>query len=509
VQHSGDPLQAAGLAEGQVLADKYRIERLLGVGGVGFVVAARHLQLEQTVALKFLLPAMVDNAEAVARFKREARSAARIKGEHVARVFDVGEMEHGVPFIVMELLEGLDLAQWLVRRGTLPVAQAVDFVLQACVAIAEAHSLGIVHRDLKPANLFCVRHSDGQSLVKVLDFGISKVIEYGGADSAGSVTRTTSILGSPHYMSPEQVQGAKDVDPRTDIWALGVILHELLAGRVPFQGDAFGEIAVKVSVQTAPALSDLRPDVPPNLADVVQKCLAKDRRDRFQNVAALASALAPFAAEHAPSPVDRIAGIVRVAGAADTSGANDLTPTPVSTSHSIAPFGRTELASLGIGRHAPVGVFWLLVFVALGSAIGALVAVHNRSAATVVAATAAAASPLPETESDVQPAALVPAKIVELPPRRLEPHVSLVRPRAKASGRDAPDARAPDLLGADAMLAALRATIPPTPAAASALPPLPESPPNGASIDPVPIAPLPPPADSATEEPASTSADPL
>jgi eukaryotic-like serine/threonine-protein kinase len=499
VEHAGDPLRAAGLAEGQVLAGKYRVERVLGVGGVGIVVAARHLLLDQIVAIKFLLPAMASNVEAVARFEREARSAARIKGEHVARIFDVGETEGGAPFMVMELLEGGDLAQWLAQRGPLPIAHAVDFVLQACVAIAAAHSLGIVHRDLKPANLFCVPRSDGQLLVKVLDFGISKVVEYGASGSAVSVTRTSSVLGSPHYMSPEQAQGAKDVDTRTDIWALGVILHELLAGSVPFPGDAFGAIAVKISTHPAPALDGLRSDAPPELAEVVQKCLSKDRRDRFPNVAALARALAPFAPERALGLVDRIAG-VRAARTSEADGAIGLTPTPLPTSQTIAPFGRTELASLGIGRRAPLVALWLLLLAALGFAVSLLIVARNRSAPTVVATPAVVASAPPPTESAVL-VTLAPVKTTEPPARRVELHAPGGRERAKAGSRDAPDAQATDL-NAAAALAELRATIPTIPSVAPSLPLLPPSHTSGTPIGPPPLGPLPPDdAPSATEAP--------
>src|SRR5580692_1408544 len=198
-----------GVGPGEVLAGKYRVERVLGVGGMGIVVAAHHLQLDEKVALKFLLPQAMQSAEATNRFVREARAAVKIKNEHVARVSDVGTLENGSPYMVMEYLEGGDLAAWLEQRGALPVEQAVEFVLQACVAVADAHALGIVHRDLKPANLFCVRRSDGQLSIKVLDFGISKLSDNMN-DSSGvpvaSMTRTSAVMGSPLYMSPEQMQ---------------------------------------------------------------------------------------------------------------------------------------------------------------------------------------------------------------------------------------------------------------------------------------------------------------
>ncbi len=172
---------AAGVREGDILAGKYRVERVLGIGGMGVVVAAHHMQLDERVALKFLLPEALGNAEAVARFAREARAAVKIKSEHVARVTDVGTLPNGAPYMVMEYLEGGDLAAWIKQRGALPVEQAVEFVLQTCIAVADAHALGIIHRDLKPANLFCVRRSDGQLSIKVLDFGISKMTDVSGS----------------------------------------------------------------------------------------------------------------------------------------------------------------------------------------------------------------------------------------------------------------------------------------------------------------------------------------
>ncbi len=500
VRSEGDPRLAAGIRPGEILAGKYQVERVLGVGGVGVVVAARHLQLDERVALKFLLPAMAANAEAVARFAREARSAVRIKNEHVARVLDVGTLESGAPYIVMELLEGADLAQWLALRGRLPIEQAVDFVLQACVALADAHGLGIVHRDLKPANLFCTRRSDGQLVVKVLDFGISKVIECGAQNPAEGVTRTTSVMGSPHYMSPEQAQSAKDVDTRTDIWALGIILHELLVGLVPFAGEAFGEIAVKVAVQPAPLLCTLRSDAPPALEDVIQRCLAKDRRDRFSNVADLAAALAPFAPRHAAPLVDRIAGIVRGADALDGDGPLGLmpTPTPPATSQSVAPFGRTELASLGIGRRAPLGALLLAVLVSLGALVRVAVVPRVRAAFPVSGAPAPA-PPSPPPRGSTPPVVLAPPKALEPGASPAEPtRVQGARGHSKTTMNGPPDASgatssaAAAAVSAAAALAELRSTVSKPAPSSSTLPLLP-------APQPAPTAnPAPP------EEPASS-----
>src|SRR3954470_13666053 len=216
-------MSEAPVQEGEILAGKYRVERVLGVGGMGVVVAATHLQLDERVAIKFLVPDALSSDEAVARFAREARAAVKIKSEHVARVIDVGTLDNGAPYMVMEYLEGGDLSRVLQAQGPLPVEDAVEYVLQACEAIAHAHVLGIVHRDLKPANLFLTKRNDGSQSVKVLDFGISKVLSgnSGASSSDAAMTRTRAVMGSPLYMSPEQMTSTRDVDGRTDIWALG------------------------------------------------------------------------------------------------------------------------------------------------------------------------------------------------------------------------------------------------------------------------------------------------
>jgi len=339
--HDTDPHLAAGVREGEILAGKYRIERVLGVGGMGAVVAARHQQLDTKVAIKFLLPAMLANREAVSRFAREAQAAAKITSEHVARVFDVGTLENGAPYMVMEYLEGGDLAAWILNRGPLPIEQAVEFVLQACVAVAEAHGLGIVHRDLKPANLFCLLRSDGQFLIKVLDFGISKATE---ASGLSSVTITSATMGSPLYMSPEQMQSPKGVDAGTDIWALGIVLFELLTARVPFNGETFGELAVKVATRPPPPMRDYRPDVPPGLEAAIRKCLQPDRHRRHRNVGELAVALQPFASARGRTSIERISGILessRSSGNARNIPPSGVAPAAPTLPGIVAPLGRT------------------------------------------------------------------------------------------------------------------------------------------------------------------------
>jgi len=231
----------------------------------------------------------------VARFSREARAAAKIKSEYVARTLDVGKLESGCPYIVMEYLDGTDLSQRIAERGPLPVGDAVRFILQACDALSEAHALGIIHRDLKPSNLFVTQRRDGAEVTKMLDFGISKLSPSAGSAPELSMTRTTSVMGSPLYMSPEQLVASRNVDPRSDIWALGVTLYEALAGKPPFGGDSLPELCAKVMTQPAPPLSSARPDVSPQLEAVVMRCLEKEPEKRYASAGELAAALTPFA----------------------------------------------------------------------------------------------------------------------------------------------------------------------------------------------------------------------
>ena len=274
---------------GDVLAGKYRVERVLGAGGMGLVVAARHIELDELFAIKFMLPAAVVDPVAVERFLREARASARLKSEHVARVHDVGRLETGAPYMVMEHLSGSDLKSVVVERGALPLAEVVTYVIQACEAIAEAHSLGIVHRDLKPANLFLTTRLNGSPCVKVLDFGISKQTVPG--EPGMDITKTAALLGSPLYMAPEQMRSTKTADLRADVWALGVILYELCTGTVPFHGETITEVCAKVLSEEAPAPSTRQRDLPPDLDAVVARCLAKDPARRFRSVIELSASL--------------------------------------------------------------------------------------------------------------------------------------------------------------------------------------------------------------------------
>ena len=353
-----------------MLAGKYRVDKVLGIGGMGVVVAAHHIQLDDRVAIKFLLPETLGNGDAVMRFAREARAAVKIKSEHVARVTDVGTLDNGAPYMVMEYLEGGDLSAWLAERGRLPVEQAVDLLLQACEAIAEAHAIGIVHRDLKPANLFVARLPGGVQSVKVLDFGISKLTGFSASGGESSATKTSALLGSPLYMSPEQMRSSKDVDARGDIWALGVILYELLAGAAPFIADSMPELVFKI-VDGAPVpLLQLRPDVPSGLEAVIFRCLEKDRARRFQTVGDLAGALSPFAPRKSRVSIDRIVQVMQAAGMSAASLARSEPPAPSALptlgASTAAAFGKT--AAGGSRARPAVLAAGLLIVVAAATA---------------------------------------------------------------------------------------------------------------------------------------------
>jgi len=421
----GDPQELAGVREGAILGGKYRVEKVLGVGGMGVVVAAHHVQLDEKVAIKVLLPTMLRNADVVGRFAREARAAVKIKSEHVARVSDVGTLENGAPYMVMEFLEGGDLAAWVHSQGPLPIEQAVDFVLQACVGVASAHGIGIVHRDLKPANLFCLRGNDGQFVIKVLDFGISKITNFSASDAGGSMTHTTAVMGSPYYMSPEQMQSAKDVDSQTDIWALGVVLYELLSGATPFLGESFTEIAIKVATAPFASVRTYRPDVPPGLDAVIATCLEKDKKRRYANVAQLALALADFGSKRSRSYIERVVGIIQSSGLS-TSALNLRSSLPDAPGPGVygAPSTLTASAHTASGataaRHGPQKAALIVVAGGLlAIAAGTLWLMRPKSTASTEPPVTIASAPVASQSRPESPTALQPPKPAEPAP---DPH---------------------------------------------------------------------------------------
>lgn len=296
---------------GSMVAGKYRIERPLGQGGMGYVVLARHVQLDQAVALKFMHAWRANESpESAARFLDEARAAARIRSDHVARVSDTGTLDDGSPYMVMEYLEGQDLEALLQARRHLPVPLAIAYAMQASEGLGEAHAAGIVHRDLKPSNLFLARQTDGSVRIKLLDFGISKMA---GVPSGSSAVRDvhSTLCGSPLYMAPEQMRSSGDADQRADIWAMGVVIYEMLAATPPFVADTVEEICSRVFDDSPAPLRGRRADVPLALEAAVMQCLEKDPGRRFQSVAALARALAPFGTAETRAIAERIERIAR------------------------------------------------------------------------------------------------------------------------------------------------------------------------------------------------------
>jgi serine/threonine-protein kinase len=427
---------ASPIAEGDILAGKYRVDRVLGIGGMGVVIAATHLQLDQRVALKFMLPEALVHPALVERFAREARAAVRLRSDHVARVLDVGTLASGSPYMVMEYLDGSDLGALIERDGRMPIDAAVDCVLQACDAVAEAHSLGIVHRDLKPRNLFLTGRNDGRALVKVLDFGIAKHIAAGGDLS---LTRTTEIIGSPNYMSPEQLRSSRTVDERSDIWALGAILYELLTGQVPFVAETVTQLTAMVLTDPPRPIESLRGDVPRPLIRVVEHCLEKDVTRRFQSVAELALALQPFAP---PDAQDLAVRIGRIASGSRRSTAAPFPGYPATPSGMVASgqavavsASRSDSAtrSLPSSRGKKIAlVAGAVALVVLVAAVGALVAQRPKAPATDAAS-------LPVPEATALPPAEASVHLVGIVP---EASATALAPSSTvATGTEAPSAR--------------------------------------------------------------------
>jgi serine/threonine-protein kinase len=487
------------VSEGALVADKYRVERLLGEGGMGHVYAAIHEQLGIRVAIKILSPTLCQSEDAVRRFSREARASVRIQSEHVARVIDVGQLDSGAPYMVMEFLSGNDLSYELKARGAFPTHEAIQYVLQASEAVAEAHALGVIHRDLKPANLFLTRRSDGSPLVKVLDFGIAKAVapDQGAFEPSPSLTATHSFLGSPAYMSPEQVRTPKLVDTRSDIWSFGTILYEFLMGELPFHGSNALDLLAAVASDPMPSMRAKRPDLSPDLEAVIAKCLEKKPADRYESIAAFAQALAPHAPPSSLPSVSRISGIQRPAaitllapgpladGAtlrstpAGRTG-DDLLPSthpsitpPAGDKHTVTDFGRSEMAkpnsrsrvlvAAAFGAVALSAVFWI---------------VFSHKTPGVERAAASASPHLPGSQEP--PSAVVTA--APMVPPSVAPVDSASAPAASASAGVAPNSSAPRATRKASLPARPVPAAPPAPAApAPATPPTP--PPGGDPLD--------------------------
>jgi serine/threonine-protein kinase len=275
------------LSPGLVVGRKLRLDREIARGGMGSVWAAFNTQLEAPVAVKFMSPTAVGSPELVSRFQREAKAAAQIRSPHVVQIYEHG-VHIGLPYIVMELLEGEDLGKRLSRAGKLTLPQAAEIVTQVCKALRRAHEMGIIHRDLKPANVFLARHDDDEEIVKVLDFGIAKSLVPSG-DGEQS-TQTGTLVGTPHYMSPEQAQRSREIDARSDLWSLGIIAYRALTGKVPFKGDDMINVLVKVCTEPIPAPTSLAPELPPAVDAFFEHALCRDPDGRFQSAREMSDA---------------------------------------------------------------------------------------------------------------------------------------------------------------------------------------------------------------------------
>ncbi len=434
------PDPALPVREGDLLAGKYRVERIIGSGGMGVVVAARHEQLDQLVALKFVRDEALGNQDAVQRFLREARAAVKLKSEHAAKVLDVGTLESGAPYMVMEFLEGRDLAQVLVDQGPLGVEAAAEWIVQACEAVAEAHAAGIVHRDLKPQNLFLARSVGGASKVKVLDFGVSKSMTT--SDAMGGLTQTRAMLGSPLYMSPEQMRSSRDVDARSDVWALGVVLYELLTRRWPFEAESMPELCLKVVSDPPTPVTQYRPDVPRALAEVIERCLQKNPALRYENAAELAAALEPMAPPASRVIVER----ARMAMASTRPGAGKP------TSNNPGALAQTPLtpAAWGSGRAqspAPPNTtknsraLWMVIGAGAAAAVAAVVLYATRHAdgpaptSTASAASAPVVAPSSSAAASVAATAALPLPSASTALDPLPSDTALAAPSASAPAR--------------------------------------------------------------------------
>jgi serine/threonine-protein kinase len=418
--HRGDV--GAMVREGDVLAGRYRVERVLGSGGMGTVFAAREIDTGRIVALK-LMNADAHDVVGRGRFLREARAAVRLKGDHVAHVIAVGHLADETPYIVMEMLEGCDLREHLRACAPLAVADAVGFVLQAAEGLAEAHANAIVHRDVKLRNLFLTECADGRALVKVLDFGVAKRLRPAAPLEPTGLTSPAEMVGSPHYMSPEQMLASMHVDPRADVWSLGVCLFELLTGALPFDGRTLPAVCAAVLEHPPRSIIGLRPDVPQGVADVLALALAKDPECRWQNVAALAEALEPFGHAADRGAADRCAHLLGLAPstrARITSRADDSVLVTTELAQTVSVRGRTAL--------------WNSVTVVAGAAAMVIVIALAATRRSGPVRIAAGAAPLQSQSATPTP---IPAPIPTVTPTPI-PTLTLTPTPTRTGARHAP-----------------------------------------------------------------------
>ncbi|MBX3126409.1 MAG: serine/threonine protein kinase [Polyangiaceae bacterium] len=433
---------------GDVVVDKYVVEDIIGDGGMGTVVRAAHRDLGIPVALKFLKPDWLDKEEVLQRFNREARAAVKLKGEHVARVLDVGKTASGIPFMVMEYLQGEDLGT-VMNRGPAGLRDAADWVIEACDALGEAHAHGIIHRDVKPENLFLVEQH-GRASVKLLDFGVSKFGLTGDA-APEELGVTSQMIGTPLYMSPEQVRASKQVDHRADIWALGAVFYELLTGRPPFVAESLPEVCAMILEDDPPSASSLRPELPPEVDRVIARCLSKSAAQRYQSVTELAIDVLQFAHPRQHATLEHLTRVQRIAGLSSVRvpSVPPAEPSRVSlelgsTSLSVTPLATATAVTLArprqrLGRWAAGGVVAALAIILLS-----LAALRGKSAeATTTAQPAASvqptAPPAPEpTAAAAEPVASASAEPESEPATASPPSAEVPAATAKRAAHPRP-----------------------------------------------------------------------
>jgi serine/threonine-protein kinase len=448
---------------GDVLDGKYRIERLLGEGGMGAVAKATHLLRRAPVALKFMSPAVMAVGGAVERFVNEGVAASQIDSDHVVKVFDVGRMPSGAPYLVMEYLEGCDLAQLMARDGNaIEPRRAVHFTLQMLRALQTAHAAGIIHRDMKPSNCFVIEKDGEPDFVKLVDFGISKVRTDDAEGRSPQLTRTNSALGTPLYMSPEQARSPRDVDHRTDLYSVGAILYEMLSTRTPYTAESgeYTEILFKIFTTEPEPLRGVRPDLPEPLCAVVHRALARDRDVRYGSAQEMADALAPFADDRSAQVLARLRG----ARGSRLPAQHFSVPAPAgpmlpATAQSVARGGESGrpphvATDVGVTREASGtaatagaskpgrAVLALLGVVALGlagTAVG-VVLLRSRPTALPAATHEPAATVVPEAPA-APPSAQTPATALAPLPSTAALSSAVVTPPPRPSG--APSASTP------------------------------------------------------------------